>query len=73
MKRTLSPVLALVSIMNSPAAPQTQTPGAAAFALKRVICAPHVFAEAAGFDLFPAKPFPAPEGTFLRRFDKGKR
>ena len=29
--------------------------GAAAFGLKRVICAPDVFAEAAGLDLFPAK------------------
>jgi hypothetical protein len=29
-------------------------PGPAAFGFKRVICAPDVFAEAAGFDSFPA-------------------
>jgi len=42
----------------------TARAGAAAFALKRVLCAPDGFAEAAGFDLFRAKPFPVPEGTF---------
>jgi hypothetical protein len=29
-------------------------PAAAAFGFKRGLCAPDVFAEAAGFDLFPA-------------------
>jgi len=35
-------------------------PDAAAFDLKRVICAPDASAEAAGFDLFPAVLFRRP-------------